>query len=132
MKQRDWQKFMPYGSFLIDRCISATVNDPDCAARVRQASEELGLTVVPWISPGDPLRILAGICMNAPALCSMWGTVKTAGTHQEDYDFNDRILKTSAGDIPQTGGDALTACVPGFFPTVREKIRPDHRNRQCR
>jgi amidohydrolase len=74
----------------------ATVNDPDCAARVRQASEELGLTVVPMDKPWRPSEDFGWYLHECPGAMFYVGNGENwPAPHQEDYDFNDRILKTA-------------------------------------
>lgn len=74
----------------------ATVNDPACAARVRQAAGELGFRVVPMDEPWRPSEDFGWYLKECPgAMFYVGNGEKWPAPHQENYDFNDHILGTA-------------------------------------
>lgn len=74
----------------------ATVNDPACAAKVREAAEALGLQTVPMKQPWRPSEDFGWYLKECPGAMFYVGNGENwPAPHQSDYNFNDRILRTA-------------------------------------
>lgn len=75
----------------------ATVNDPQCAAAVRQAAAALGLTVADMPEPWRPSEDFGWYTQVRPgAMFYVGNGIHWPMPHQPGFDFNDRILQTIA------------------------------------
>ena len=83
-------------NFSLTDVFPATVNDPKCAAKVRKASGELGLRVVPMNKPWRPSEDFGWYLHECQGAMFYVGNGEDwPAPHQGDYDFNDRILMTA-------------------------------------
>jgi amidohydrolase len=75
----------------------ATVNDPRCAEKVRQAASELGLTQVPMEQPWRPSEDFGWYTKVCPGAMFYIGNGDNwPMPHQPGFDFNDHILRIAA------------------------------------
>lgn len=75
----------------------ATINDPQCAEKVRHAAAKLGLTLAPMDQPWRPSEDFGWYTKVRPgAMFYVGNGVNWPMPHQPGYDFNDHILQTAA------------------------------------
>lgn len=74
----------------------ATVNDPECAEKVRRAASSLGFRVVPMENPWRPSEDFGWYLKSCPGAIFYVGNGENwPAPHEPEYDFNDRILETA-------------------------------------